>query len=272
MIVDPDFCDHWKTRLLVGELGGDECGPVYVLRLWSHCQNRRKSEFDSLSPNALKALCHFPGNAIQLETSLVTSGFIRRNGVALIVCGWADYNAQLLAAWDNGRKGGRPRRTMTCDDDKTQEKPTGSRTERNGTERNGMDTVRPFGTDHLQSWPEARRRAKDAAASLWPSGRPAPKTKADKDRMAKDNVMLVKVAFLSIALFSDGWLADAIGGATKTAGIKKPIAYLKKILGSTARDAGHDLNRLLDSLVIPPREPEQPEPALIPAGFGDLPT
>jgi len=35
----------------------------------------------------------------------------------LVVCGWAEYNASLIAAWNNGKKGGR----------KTQQKPVGSK-------------------------------------------------------------------------------------------------------------------------------------------------
>ncbi len=125
MIVDPDFLDHWKTRLLVGSLGGDESAPLYVLRLWAHCQNRRQSEFDNVSTEALKALCHFPGQANQLESSLVASGFVRRDGKTLIICGWSDYNSSLLAAWKNGQKGGRP-------PTHTQEKPTGLPTDNPG--------------------------------------------------------------------------------------------------------------------------------------------
>jgi hypothetical protein len=107
MIVDPDFTEHWKTRMLVGLLDGDEAAPVYVLRLWAHCQNRKQSIFQDLHSEALKALCRFPGPANKLESSLVTSGFIRRHGKDLEVVNWSDYNASLIAAWVNGSKGGR---------------------------------------------------------------------------------------------------------------------------------------------------------------------
>lgn len=108
MIVDPDFVDHWKTRLLVGALEGDEAAPVYILRIWSHCQNRRQWVFDNLSSEALKALCRFPGNANKLESSLVASGFVRRDETSLVVCNWEEHNRSLIAAWGNGGKGGRP--------------------------------------------------------------------------------------------------------------------------------------------------------------------
>lgn len=114
MIVDPDFCDHWKTRTLVGLLDGDEAAPIYVLRLWAHCQNRRQDTFANLPSAALKALCRFPGHANKLESSLSASGFIRRDGEDLIVCNWSEYNASLIAAWTNGARGGRPPKGQTA--------------------------------------------------------------------------------------------------------------------------------------------------------------
>ncbi len=107
MIIDPDFPDHWKTKKLVSCLNGDQAAPVYVLRLWAHCQNRRQWEFEDLSSEALKALCCFPGNANNLESSLAASGFVRRVGKKIVICNWAEYNASLIASWTNGMKGGR---------------------------------------------------------------------------------------------------------------------------------------------------------------------
>lgn len=124
MIVDPDFCDHWKTRMLVGALDGDEAAPMYVLRLWAHCQNRRQWQFDNLSPEALKALCRFSGPANKLESSLSASGFVRRDAKILIVVGWDKYNSALIASWTNGRLGGRPKKPPD-DDAETPGKPTG---------------------------------------------------------------------------------------------------------------------------------------------------
>lgn len=111
VIVEPDFCDHWKTQMLI-DLTGDAAAPVYLLRLWAHCQNRRQWQFTDVSPAALKALCRFPGHANKLESSLVASGFIRRDGSTLTVCDWEVYNASLVAAWNNGKKGGRPKQTQ----------------------------------------------------------------------------------------------------------------------------------------------------------------
>lgn len=108
MIVDPDFLDHWKTKMLINLLG-DETAPQYVLRLWAHCQNRRQTKFD-MPPEALKALCRFSGPANKLEASLSTSGFIRRSGSQVEISNWEEYNSSLIANWKNGTKGGRPKK------------------------------------------------------------------------------------------------------------------------------------------------------------------
>lgn len=109
MIVEPDFFDHWKTRMLVDLLDGDEAAPVYVQRLWAHCQNRRQVSFENFPPAALKALCRYPGHPSKLESGLVSSGFVRRDGAGVFtVLNWEKYNAGLIANWTNGEKGGRP--------------------------------------------------------------------------------------------------------------------------------------------------------------------
>lgn len=86
MIIDPDMPDHWKTRMLVDLLGGDELAPIYLIRLWGHCQNRKKCEFDSLPPAAVKAICRFPGAPEALNDALIECGFIERDDKRLIVC------------------------------------------------------------------------------------------------------------------------------------------------------------------------------------------
>ena len=65
MIVDPDFFDHWRTRM-VADMLQDPLAPVYIMRLWAHCQNRKSDVFD-IPAAGLKALCRFPGAAQELE-------------------------------------------------------------------------------------------------------------------------------------------------------------------------------------------------------------
>jgi hypothetical protein len=109
MIISPDFLDHWKTQLLVAKLDGDQSAPLRVIRLWSHCQNRRKNIFPAMTSATLKAVCHYLGDADKLESAMLEAGFIRRDGDMLIVHEWDQYNASLFSNWSNGKKGGRPK-------------------------------------------------------------------------------------------------------------------------------------------------------------------
>lgn len=86
MIVDPDFLDHWRTRMLVDELGGDEFAPHYLLRLWGHCQTRRSTTFE-IPAAGLKGLCKASCGADQLEAALIKCGYIERDGEAIWASG-----------------------------------------------------------------------------------------------------------------------------------------------------------------------------------------
>jgi len=107
VILDPDFLDHWKTRMLVDLLGGDECAPLYVIRIWGHCQARRAVDFD-ITPIALKAICRAPHDASTFEAAMIEAGFVERDGSTLRVPKWAEHNPKLVANWRNGGSGGRP--------------------------------------------------------------------------------------------------------------------------------------------------------------------
>lgn len=107
MIVDPDFLDHWRTRMVVDALDGDEFAPFYLLRLWAHCQSRKATRFD-IPAAGLKGLCKATCDAAKLEAVLIEAGFIARDGAHIEVLKWAEKNASLIAAWENGSKGGRP--------------------------------------------------------------------------------------------------------------------------------------------------------------------
>ena len=105
MLVDPDFLDHWRVVMLCDQL--DDRAPIYVLRLWSHCQLRRQDTF-SMPADGIKAVCRYNGSAEELEAALIECGFLVRDGESVQVAGWAEKNAKLLAAWRNGSAGGRP--------------------------------------------------------------------------------------------------------------------------------------------------------------------
>jgi hypothetical protein len=122
LIIDPHFLDHWKTQLLIGLLD-DERAPIYVLRLWSHCQIRKRWEFDNLPPSALKAICHFTGDETLLKTSLLKSKFCRKSGKTIIVHEWDVYNKRLIHNWLSGALGGRPKNPRDKEPKKTKKNP-----------------------------------------------------------------------------------------------------------------------------------------------------
>jgi len=120
LIVDPDFLDHWRTGMVADAIG-DPMAPMYILRLWAHCQERKSDTF-VMPPAGLKAQCKCPSDAATFERALIDAGFLQRDGDTIIVLGWSEKNASLIAAWENGSKGGRPKKNPT----ETHGKPMGS--------------------------------------------------------------------------------------------------------------------------------------------------
>ena len=122
MIIEPDFLDHWKTRLLMRLLDTD-AAPNYVIRLWSHCQTRKTNTFPDWSPVILSSVCRWPGDA-DLFWSAMLQTFCRIEDGHLVAHQWDEVNAGLIASWSNGGKGGRPKKT-TGNPQKTHGLPTG---------------------------------------------------------------------------------------------------------------------------------------------------
>ena len=110
VIVTPEFLDHWKTRMLVDELQGDETAPLLVLRLWAHCQVRKTHRLGRVSASALKSICRYNGSHEALWLALQNSGFIEVKHEQVDVHQWSVYNQGLINSWINGRKGGRPKK------------------------------------------------------------------------------------------------------------------------------------------------------------------
>jgi hypothetical protein len=125
MIVDPDFFEHWRTRMVVNALAGDELAPVYIMRMWAHCQTRKSDRFKMPSAG-LKAQCRYAGDADLFEQAMSEAGFVKREGDEILVVGWAEQNASLIAAWENGAKGGRPKKEAPENPQVTHGKPNGN--------------------------------------------------------------------------------------------------------------------------------------------------
>jgi hypothetical protein len=107
MIVDPTFTKHWKTKRLI-RLLKDAAAPVYVINLWAHCQVSKKPVLD-VPACAIAEICDYDGDPDAFVKALLACGFVEKQGDRYVVHQWADYNNNLVANWDNGRRGGRPR-------------------------------------------------------------------------------------------------------------------------------------------------------------------
>jgi hypothetical protein len=106
MILSPDFCDHYKTKILIS-LAGHE-GVFCLLKLWSQCQFRKCEVFEK-PPNIIAAIAGWSGDPIKLEEALISSGFAKRSGDRFTLHQWQDQNKKLLTSSANGKKGGRPK-------------------------------------------------------------------------------------------------------------------------------------------------------------------
>ena len=108
MIIETDFLDHWKTRLIV-RLLGTESAPLHIIRLWSHCQTRKTHRFPDWNPEILSAVCKWGGDA-NVFWSAILQTFGRIEDGCFVAHQWDEVNSSLIASWSNGGKGGRPKK------------------------------------------------------------------------------------------------------------------------------------------------------------------
>jgi hypothetical protein len=138
MIVEPDFLTHWKTRMLVAELQ-DRAAPLYVLALWSFCQQRKTQTIPNGNPNIISSICGFEGDGKKLTAALLNSGFIDKDDEnGYVAHDFMEVNSKLFSNWKNGKSGGRPKKP-NHNPTETQTKP-----KRNpqGTDKNRVDKNR----------------------------------------------------------------------------------------------------------------------------------
>lgn len=126
MIVQPDFVDHWKTRLLA-EITGDKSAPLVLLRLWGYCQTSKRSYFPDMTPTQLASICHWGDRKPACHVALVKCKFVEKLSPAgFTVHQWNEYNAKLIANWENGKLGGRPSNEEIASKIRESGKPIGS--------------------------------------------------------------------------------------------------------------------------------------------------
>lgn len=87
MIVEPDFPDHWKVRLLVTRLE-TEGAVACLLRLWAYCQQRRDDTFP-FTPASLAAICRWQGGSGVFWDAMTDpeSGFLVEGEVRAVPAG-----------------------------------------------------------------------------------------------------------------------------------------------------------------------------------------
>lgn len=187
MIVDPDFLDHWKTRLVVDRLEGDELAPLYIMRIWAHCQTRRKAEGIVITAAGLRALCRCTSAPAEaLEAALIEAGFIARDGDEIRVIDWAARNSRLVTAWKNGAKGGRGNaKPKPAEDAETAENGTHGEPNGNPTETETEPTANQTETHGEAIRSRSRSREEQEQKQSQKQARAAPATDARRLLLAE---------------------------------------------------------------------------------------
>jgi hypothetical protein len=101
--------------------------------------------------------------------------------------------------------------------------------------------------DHSEAWEEARRNAEEVEKRFW-------SRKAKKDIDPAGRRLILRLCFIAPGI-GEGWLADGVNGTKTATGVRDHSAYLKKILANSAKAKGIDLNKILDQIEIPDKEP-----------------
>lgn len=140
MIVPPNFLDDWRMDVLAHALGNDALAPLYVLRLWSWCQNEKRWQFPDFGVNHLRAICKALHEPEAFMEAMEKAGYAERFEEGFSSSAWAALNGQLIAAWKNGKTGGRPKKPTGNPTDNQR----GNRTETVGlTDKTGQEKKEP---------------------------------------------------------------------------------------------------------------------------------
>jgi hypothetical protein len=119
MILSPDFCDHYKTKILI-KLAG-HAGVYSLLKLWGQCQFRRSERLEK-PPEIIATIADWNDDPVKLEKALIESGYAKREGKTLIMHDWENQNKKIISNYTNGKKGGRPKSSGSTDS-KSEKKP-----------------------------------------------------------------------------------------------------------------------------------------------------
>jgi hypothetical protein len=111
MKIDPGFINHWKTEILIDRLGAD--GVVAILRLWGNAQIRRQFQGLELTPRRLAMETKWRGSPQDLFDTLTDPDApwldMDADGT-FSIHDFGHHQSQVVALWENGKKGGRPKK------------------------------------------------------------------------------------------------------------------------------------------------------------------
>jgi hypothetical protein len=111
MKLDPGFPNHWKTERLIEQLGAD--GVLAVLRIWGRAQISRTFTGLQLTPKRLAMETKWKGDENRLFEVLTDKDApwldIEADG-SFTIHGFEEHQHQVVKLWENGKKGGRPRK------------------------------------------------------------------------------------------------------------------------------------------------------------------
>lgn len=147
--------------MLIKELD-DPAAPLYLIRLWSHCQGSKGAKFDNLPAVAVAMICEYDGDPEKLNAALINARWLSRDGDSIEVLGWEKHNAQLIANWENGRKGGRPRKNSGSE-----------KSGNNPSKTHGIPMANPTQTDKIRE--DKRREDKNDTPPPKKDSTPLPK-------------------------------------------------------------------------------------------------
>ncbi|MDH3380633.1 MAG: hypothetical protein OEQ39_27275 [Gammaproteobacteria bacterium] len=98
-----------------------KCLAINILfNLWAGCQ-ARQTDTPAWSDESLAAVCGFEGDPVALTEMLIKNGWIEKCDEGYRAVGFLKRQCQLVARWDNGKKGGRPKKNGRMNDDSTLE-------------------------------------------------------------------------------------------------------------------------------------------------------
>lgn len=109
MRVEPELPDHPKYLRLKRRVG--DFAMEALVRLWGHCQqNQRGGCWRGVDAEYVELIAKWDGEPVLLFRSLLETGWIEQKDDTILIHDWDEMNKQFVTNWNNGTKGGRPKK------------------------------------------------------------------------------------------------------------------------------------------------------------------